>query len=242
MNTRLFGLILVLGVFIASSSLASSFYAQPVPNSIRDAPVIVRGKAGASRSGWGTDPDGTKRIYTYTDIEPTEVFKGEASGNPITIRDLGGEMGDVGLHVPGASQYTKGEDIVVLLRERNGDGAFDVQGMMMGKFDVETTADGVEVLSGPALQGAASESWTVEKLRQTISDQGDRKPQGIQPVQEKNPKPDNPSPSPSIGAPPLQTSENNEPASENNLFLYLGICLFVSASGVAYFRLSRRRK
>ena len=71
---------------------------------------------------WGKDSRGTKRIYTFTELQTSEVFKGNASSPSMVIREMGGEKDGVGLNIPGTSRYDRGEDVVVFLRDKNEDG------------------------------------------------------------------------------------------------------------------------
>ncbi len=175
---------------------ATSFYPQPFPESVQTAPIILRGKAGVSYSDWSKDDSGGKRIYTFYELQPTEVLKGNVSASsPLTLRELGGEKDGVGLNVPGVSQFEKGEDAVVFLKEKNSGGSYDVQGMMMGKYNIQKDSEGTEYLTGMGLNtfknysdnngnnsGNSSDSasgspspkrWTLTALRELIRAQAD---------------------------------------------------------------------
>jgi hypothetical protein len=162
--------------FIVSVCWATTFFPQPFPEAVKNAPVIVRGTVGMNYTDWGKDPEGTQRIYTYYEVQLAEGFKGNIPNqNSMIIRELGGEKDGVGLHVAGTSQYHRGEDVVVFLRDRNADNSYDVQGMMMGKYNVQIDSSGQEVLSGPGLienNGPGNHpKWTLEALRGLIQTQ-----------------------------------------------------------------------
>lgn len=212
-------------------AFATSFYPQPFPDTIQGAPVIVRGKAGMNYSDWAKDDEGSKRIYTFNEIQVTEVLKGSLSANSVVIREMGGEKDGVGLHVEGTSHYQRGEDVVVLLRHKNSDGSYDVQGMMMGKYNVLKDSDGTEYLEGPGLHQTHPEGqttsgtpkkWTIDALRQLIRSQTETQPSPSQSEKLRrnltsdsslphSPVPSLPSPtSTSPAAPQLQPAESEE--------------------------------
>ncbi|MEO5971269.1 MAG: hypothetical protein ABIQ95_15185 [Bdellovibrionia bacterium] len=190
--------------FLTSLAGATSFFPQPFPDTVKGAPIIVRGKAGASYSDWNNDDFGGKRIYTFYDLQPTEVLKGNINkSSSLSMRELGGEKDGVGLTVPGVSEFEKGEDTVVFLKERNSSGSYDVQGMMMGKYNIQKDADGTEYLTGMGLNNfnhlgnntdvtpAASppKKWTLNDLRTLIRSQAgsEANSEGDKSVQDSNP-------------------------------------------------------
>jgi hypothetical protein len=154
-----------------SPAHATSFTMQPFPKTVQDAPLMVRGKVGMSYSDWSKED--TKRLYTYTELQITEVLKGNVIGPSLIMRELGGEKDGTGLRVPGASKYEKGEDVVVTLTDKNEEGSYSVIGMMMGKFNVQTDGEGKEYISGPGLAGdiPANSKWTLDGVRQLIKEQ-----------------------------------------------------------------------
>ena len=161
----------MIGLFILRHSFASTFYPTSFPDSVHDAPVIVRGKIGIHYSDWGQDPEGIKRLYTYYELIPSEIFKGQVPSLPsITIRELGGEKDGMGMQIPGTAQFEKNEDVVVFLKKRNAEGVFDVHGMMMGKFSIFIDSNQEEYLIGPATaptaQTDSSHHWSLKELRQ----------------------------------------------------------------------------
>lgn len=150
----------ILPLFAALAALldpaahATSFVHVPFPQSVDEAPTIVRGTTGRSRADWAVGPDGSKRIFTYTDLEVRESIKGELqTGARIQLRALGGEKGGIGMQVPGTAEFTPGEDTVVFLSEKNPDGTYDVKGMAMGKYSIATDqSSGKEMLVGMGVE------------------------------------------------------------------------------------------
>jgi hypothetical protein len=165
---------------VTDSVDASSFFEQPFPDTVRAAPAIVRGKIGKSSTEWTTLSDGSKHLFTYYDVDVKEGLKGgPRSGAPIRIRELGGSKEGVTLQVSGTAQFETGEDVVVMLGDSSsaGDGSYPVQGMMMGKYNLEKGSDGKEYLRGAGLASTAQAGVdknpvvTLEKLREIIHEQ-----------------------------------------------------------------------
>jgi hypothetical protein len=166
-------------IIVASTpSEATTFMPVPFSTSVQNAPIILRGKVGMSYPEFAQDADGGKRIFTFTEIQPTEVLKGNVrtEASSLIIREMGGEKDGIGYHIPGTAQFQQGEDTVIFLRPAERDSTFDVHGMMMGKYNIVTDAQGQEALDGPGLRSdplAPPEKWTLDRLRKLIAEQAD---------------------------------------------------------------------
>jgi hypothetical protein len=254
-------------IFNAPQTLATSFYIQPFPETVQEAPVIIRGKAGNSYADWGKDENGTKRIYTYYEIQVSETLKGKVNTQAIVIREVGGEKDGIGLQISGTSHFDKNEDAVIFLREKNSDGVFDVQGMMMGKYNLRTDSEGREYLVGPGLpsepnSGMTSQKpvqWSLDSLRQLIRQQeGNSSKASSAPLSEKPVSPKVLAPHPSFtlnpsptsiqavskdqsAAPQLQSSATDESSEGNKNWLWMGagFGIFI-LSGLLYFTCFRQ--
>ena len=184
-------------MFLALAGIASAttFNEQPFPETVQDAPNIVRGKVGTSYANWALGSDGAKRIYTFYELSLDEVLKGSISGSgSIMMREMGGEKDGVGMRISGTAHFERGEDVVVFLGAQNPDGSYDVHGMMMGKYQIERGEDGKEYLVGagisetlrPELRGHENvmekfngapndnhprSKWSVDSLRGLIKSQ-----------------------------------------------------------------------
>lgn len=206
-QTPIIFIVFLLNILSQKSALATSFYERPFPDAVKDAPIVLRAHVGMSYAHWVQGSDSSKRLYTYTEMQVDEVLKGNVNGSTVIVRELGGEKDGVGMQVPGTAQFKRGEDVVVFANdERDKDGAYDLRGMMMGKYNVTRNEEGHEVLSGaglmgetnPALRGhdsiihpehfseggghddTADESkrpkWTLAKLRDLIRNQAHVEP------------------------------------------------------------------
>lgn len=243
---------------------ATSFVERPFPESVKDAPTIARGRIGAATTDWGREGEG-RRIFTYWDFQVLETFKGKVEptqAGQIRIREMGGEKDGMGMQVAGAASFNTGEDVVVFLSERNSEGSHDVWGMMMGKYDVQKSADGEEVLSGPGISGeghdhghgdaGAASKWTLESLRRLIAEQGDA-PMPVSPArQEAHDRPvtqpsavahpatiasADPSPAATDAAPRLQSSAPEDAGRLPGWIWAVGVAIL----GVAGFLFARKR-
>ena len=172
-----------------SPAYATSFFQIPFPQAVSDAPAIVRGTVGNSYSDWGKGADSSKRLYTFTELQIAEVFKGSIGGSrTLIMRELGGSKDGMGMEVPGSAKFSRGEDVVAFLGDTNSDSSRDVRGLMMGKYMVERDPQGNEFLSGPGLgvvggdehivhgseetTGQADTTrWTIDALRQLVRSQ-----------------------------------------------------------------------
>jgi hypothetical protein len=185
--------------FTVFSGWATSFYPTPFSDKVRNAPHVVRGTAGSSQADWSVGGDGSRRIYTYTDLKVEEVIKGAqiSNGSSILMRELGGEKDGLGMRVAGTAEFKQGEDTVVFLGNKNPDGSYDVFGMMTGKFNVRRDDQGEEVLTGGGLspwgqwEGLVQHDtgplkkdrgkWTLNRLRDLVKEQIAVEPQAQQP-------------------------------------------------------------
>jgi len=80
--------------------------------------LIVCGVAGDVSSRWNRD---TTRIYSYTVIYVNRVLKGVLTNQRLVVQTFGGEVGNVGVVVPGEASFRKGESVLLFLRSENSD-------------------------------------------------------------------------------------------------------------------------
>jgi len=94
----------------------------------RESHTIVYGTVLSSHAEW----EG-KNIYTYTTIQVRESLKGARSAS-LTVKQLGGTVGDVGQEVSGTPRLRQGEDVVLFLIQWQG--AYWVHSIVLGKFSI----------------------------------------------------------------------------------------------------------
>ena len=95
---------------------------------------IVIGKCSSVRSEWNVDKT---RIFTYVTIIPQSSLKGDNTSTPIVIKQPGGEVDGIGMHVEGASVFEEGEDVFLFL-QKGRNGFHTVLGLSQGKFSIKT--------------------------------------------------------------------------------------------------------
>ncbi len=143
------GFLLIAGIALASFTVPS--FAHRLGNYgtdilTRNSALILEGQIASLRSEW--DPAGA-RIYTYIEVDVVTVHKGETSSDVLTLRYLGGTVGDMTLAVLEQPTFQEGEDVFLFLRPN-----FDVRdvpfvGGIEGKLAVSVdAATGRPVLIG----------------------------------------------------------------------------------------------
>lgn len=150
---------LLMALFVPALCLATTFIERPFPEVVQDSPVIVRGRVGMSYTDWVKGEENSRRIYTFYELLLDEVVKGQGQVpqglRSIVFRELGGEKDGVGMQVAGSAQFDKGEDVVLLLGNRNSDGSYDLRGLSMAKFNIERDSEGHESLVGAGISSMA---------------------------------------------------------------------------------------
>lgn len=161
-------------------ALATTFVEAPFTQTVDETPTLVRGRVERIYTHWGEE-NGDKRIYTYVELKLAEVFKGKVEGSYFVFRQLGGEAEGVGMQVAGAAKFKVGEDIAVTAGSKNGDGSYDLMGLMQGKYEIRQDPDsGEEVLVGAGIEshnGGDShghsdtevKKWSLSQLRAYIA-------------------------------------------------------------------------
>ncbi len=110
------------------------------------AQVIVRARCQEDATSWDAG-----EIWTLTSFEVEEVWRGSAPAR-ITVRLLGGRVGNLTSSVPGVPRFRAGDEVVLFL-EATQRGDFSVVSWEQGTFRI-----GLEVATGreTITQGTAS--------------------------------------------------------------------------------------
>lgn len=105
-----------------------------------EANTIVMGRVEAVRSQWEGN-----QIVTEIDLRVALPIKGDTAGlephTVITIRRPGGRVGDLAQRVPGASDFDRGEEILLFLERTDAKTKPVVLGMAQGKYKVAVGPD-----------------------------------------------------------------------------------------------------
>ncbi len=137
-------------VLLATQARATTLIHQDVPALTRGADAIVVGRVVKSESRWTAD---RRRIVTDVTVEVGESLKG-APAQTVVVRQPGGQVGDIGQRVDGVASFKQGEEVVLFLEQRP-DKSFLLEGMSQGKFRLERSVDGKDVLAVPEPKGRA---------------------------------------------------------------------------------------
>jgi len=124
-------------VWTAAAAGASILRYLSLEEQCDQAEVIVVAAATSQSSSWA---ENSRRIYTDTNFEVGQTVKGEVGG-VITMRQLGGQVGDVAQVVAGSPVFVPGESYVLFLDPRP-DGKYRVVGFSQGCYPVVTGSGG----------------------------------------------------------------------------------------------------
>lgn len=99
----------------------------------KQAQTILIGTCTSIKSEWNEE---RTKIFTYITVLPKNYLKGDGNSAEITIRQLGGIVGDVGMHVDKTSVFEEGDEVLVFLK-MGPKGYQRVVGLMQGKFTIQ---------------------------------------------------------------------------------------------------------
>jgi hypothetical protein len=119
----------IVGFAAPGTSNATSLARMSVVQMAHASAIVVRAKCVASVV---RREDG--EIWTFSEFEIEEDWKGAANGR-ITVRLLGGRLGEITSHVAGVPRFQPGEDVVLFLA-RVSHGAFSVVSWVQGTFRI----------------------------------------------------------------------------------------------------------
>jgi len=125
---------------VPTSAQASTLVHLPVEQMAREASVVVRGKVVASDSRWDRG-----LIVTDSVVAVSECWTEAPCPERIVVRQLGGEVGDVGMLVEGTAPLVRDDEVVLFARARP-DGRFAPVGMAQGAFSIARQPGGALVL------------------------------------------------------------------------------------------------
>jgi hypothetical protein len=136
---------LVAGLFFPLLALATTFGPIPVYKQAENSQYYVHGRV-VSGPETRMEPR-LGRPYTYWAVEVSEQPLGDPLGDRVTVREPGGEVGDMGYHVAGTAEFTAGEEVYIALHDTDeAPGIKEVVGLASGKYRVETGAGGKPVV------------------------------------------------------------------------------------------------
>lgn len=96
---------------------------------------VVVAKCISSESNW----DEKKQfIFTYTTFSVEEVVNGAGLEDEITLRIVGGQVGDTKVEVPGRPDFTREEVVLLFLGPKNAQGYYTISSLQSGVLRIKT--------------------------------------------------------------------------------------------------------
>jgi len=95
--------------------------------------AIITGKVTQKTSSWNKDKT---RIYTLATVQVDEYIKGNSSGNTVTIKYPGGEVGEVGELYSHMPRFEDNEEVMVFLQKDGNSSDFKVSNGENGKISL----------------------------------------------------------------------------------------------------------
>ncbi len=136
---------------LPSAVIASSVISETIEELAHNAPMIVRGRVGQVQPQLD---ERYQRIYTYSDLQVTEVFKGPKVAS-VLIKTPGGEIAGRGQRVAGAERFSPGEDTILFLEPAVDEaGVYILRTLAAGKVNLEPSKLG-ELRARRHLEGLA---------------------------------------------------------------------------------------
>ena len=138
----------VIMLLVGSTALATSVLKMSLRDLAKNSDTIVLARVEDESARY----DANKEIYTYITLrvlDPVKGLKAEhgkkaTAQELITIRQIGGIVGNIASIVPGMPKFTKGEEVVVFLSKKDVNGYPWVMGLQQGKYSVSTDDNGIK--------------------------------------------------------------------------------------------------
>ncbi|HXZ79578.1 MAG TPA: hypothetical protein VEG30_06590 [Terriglobales bacterium] len=141
----------VLCLILRSNLNATMIVPISVEELTRRASDVVEATVLNSWSAW--NPQHTL-IYTYTQMQVIQSLKGTSQS--ITVKQIGGKVGNVTQKVAGVRQFQIGEQAMLFLRpSQAGDGTHVIVGLMQGNFRIARSTTG-EMIASNGVSGVHS--------------------------------------------------------------------------------------
>ncbi|HYQ88132.1 MAG TPA: hypothetical protein VEU09_00725 [Candidatus Binatia bacterium] len=127
----------------AQAAFATSVLKLSLQELTKKSDSIVMARVDDAVASWDA---GHKEIYTYITLSVLQGVKGNKGATTITLRQLGGTVGNIASVVPGMPSFRKGEEVVVFLTQKDAAGYPWVMGLEQGKYSVSTAKNGVKMV------------------------------------------------------------------------------------------------
>ncbi len=128
--------------------------------------LIIEGRVVEMHSEW--NPNRTQ-IHTLVTLDVARAYKGTIAGGKLTVRMLGGRVGDIAQRLVDAPTFSLDEDVIVFF-EKDPSQPIAITGFNQGKLTVRTEAGGRRVI---AERGIPRDEF-VDSLTRLIATEGGR--------------------------------------------------------------------
>ena len=106
--------------------------------------IIITGKVTKQTSSWNEDKS---RIYTLATVTVDDYIKGVSAGNTVTIKYLGGEVGEVGELYSHMPRFEDNEEVLVFLNKDGNKSDYKVSNGENGKISLITDSHTGELMT-----------------------------------------------------------------------------------------------
>jgi hypothetical protein len=150
---------LILAFFLLSTSFAVTYAKTTLSKMVRTSTFVVVATVLEKESSWD---DSHKKIYTYIRVKINEVLKGYNVPDEITIRQLGGQVGEEGMIVHGSPEFVIGQESILFVVDFKNN--YQVHSIGMGKFDKEIE-NGSAYFVNPSIQTELIQTSKIKSVK-----------------------------------------------------------------------------
>jgi hypothetical protein len=172
---------LVLAALVAAPAATTVIEFLDVYQMSQIASVVAVGEVERIEADWNQSHS---KIYTRVTVRPTELLKGDQRLGSLTIKMIGGTIGDTRVHLPGTPPFAIAERVVLFLEPRDDEDGYLVIGLFQGKFSLrqdqrggdemlyqDIPPRGVTIIDKPG-HPASSRMFTLSEVRRIVKGGG----------------------------------------------------------------------
>lgn len=163
---RLAAALAVAALAAATAAHATVVVPMSDPDLVRNSGLVLEGRVDGVRSEWNAD---RTQIHTVAEIVVGEFLKGEPADGTITLRLLGGTVGEITQAVVDGPTFRQDEMVILMLRPDFRQTLFPITGFYEGKLAIAIDpATGTRSVQG---RGVSTETY-LATLREVVAAQG----------------------------------------------------------------------
>jgi hypothetical protein len=169
-------------MLIAAPSSATVIQYLDIEQMSQIAAVVTVGEVERVESSWN---DEHTKIYTRITITTTEIIKGDRGLETVTLKLIGGQVGDAIAKLPGTPVFEPGDRVLMFLEERTDQDGYLLIGLFQGLYRLDESTGsndllyqdlpprGVTIIDN-AGNPAASRMCTLAEVRRIVERGGSR--------------------------------------------------------------------